>query len=368
MGKKLLVADDSLTIQKVIRLALSNEGYDIQAVSNGADAVEQIGLFQPDVVLIDISLPSRSAFEVKRAVNELSHLAHTRFVLMSSAFEKVDETQVNEVGFHGRLTKPFDPAHLRQVLNGVLAESGPSAPIRAKAPVAQAPTAPSHTPAIPREILIDDDFGPPAISLESEPSYKPAPGPNDSLSGDELWEREMEVANSGPPPTPASKASVPMQGFLSTEPAVSISGMDDDFGSSAESGSGEDIRHLTESTIRLSGLDDFQWSVKEPPLRTSAPEGPPPSFPIDEAPVPREMPRSAPRLTPVQASAAPSSMQSAPIQAPPQTPSSAGSADIEAIVRRQVEQQLEKMARDLLPQIAERVIKAEIHKLLTEQP
>src|SRR5213595_498171 len=64
-GKKLLVADDSLTIQKVIRLALSNEGYEIQAVSDGNDAIQQISLFRPDVVLIDVSLPGKTAFEVK---------------------------------------------------------------------------------------------------------------------------------------------------------------------------------------------------------------------------------------------------------------------------------------------------------------
>src|SRR3954469_15648956 len=116
MKKKLLVADDSLTIQKVIRLALSNEGYEIQAVSDGNDAVQQISLFRPDVVLIDVSLPGKQAFEVKRAINEMADLEEVRFVLMSSAFEKVDESQVDSVKFHGRLTKPFDPAHLRQIL------------------------------------------------------------------------------------------------------------------------------------------------------------------------------------------------------------------------------------------------------------
>src|SRR4051794_24785060 len=121
-GKKLLVADDSLTIQKVIRLALSNEGHDIQAVSDGNDAIQQISLFRPDVVLIDVSLPGKTAFEVKRSINEHVDLEEVRFVLMSSAFEKVDEVQVEEVKFHGRLTKPFDPAHLRQVLTDVLAQ------------------------------------------------------------------------------------------------------------------------------------------------------------------------------------------------------------------------------------------------------
>src|SRR3954447_23026180 len=121
-GKKLLVADDSLTIQKVIRLALSNEGYEIQAVSDGNDAVQQISLFRPDVVLIDVSLPGKTAFEVKRTINEHEDLEEVRFVLMSSAFEKVDEDQVESVRIHGRLTKPFDPAHLRQVLSETLAQ------------------------------------------------------------------------------------------------------------------------------------------------------------------------------------------------------------------------------------------------------
>src|SRR4051794_16101710 len=122
-GKKLLVADDSLTIQKVIRLALSNEGYEIQTVSDGDDAVQQISLFRPDIVLIDVSLPGQSAFEVKRAVNAIEDLKDVRFVLMSSAFERIDEKQLASLVFEGRLTKPFDPAHLRQVLSGVLTKT-----------------------------------------------------------------------------------------------------------------------------------------------------------------------------------------------------------------------------------------------------
>src|SRR5947209_14139524 len=153
-GKKILVADDSLTIQKVIRLALSNEGYDIQAVSDGNDAVQQISLFRPAIVLIDVSLPGKSAFEVKREVNTLEDLQEVRFVLMSSAFEKVDEPQASEVKFHGRLTKPFDPAHLRQVLTEVVAQVAakrkePTSLLKrpAKAASASPPPPPSAPPA-----------------------------------------------------------------------------------------------------------------------------------------------------------------------------------------------------------------------------
>ena len=52
-SKKILVADDSLTIQKVIRLALSGDGYEIQTVSAGKEALEQASLFRPDIFIID---------------------------------------------------------------------------------------------------------------------------------------------------------------------------------------------------------------------------------------------------------------------------------------------------------------------------
>src|SRR4051794_13610556 len=90
MAKKLLVADDSLTIQKVIKLALSGDGYEIQTVSDGTECLQQISLFRPDVVLIDVGLPGRSAFDIKKAANEDADMARVPFVLMSSAFEKVD--------------------------------------------------------------------------------------------------------------------------------------------------------------------------------------------------------------------------------------------------------------------------------------
>ena len=125
-GKKILVADDSLTIQKVIRLSLTHEGYDIQAVSDGNDALERIAVLRPEVVLIDVSLPGKSAFEVKREINSHEDLKGLEFVLMSGAYEKVDDAQVTELGFHTKLTKPIDPAELRKILNKILGKTSSS--------------------------------------------------------------------------------------------------------------------------------------------------------------------------------------------------------------------------------------------------
>ncbi len=341
-AKKILVADDSLTIQKVIRLALSNEGYEIQAVSDGNDALEQISTWRPNVVLVDVSLPSRSAFELKRAINEHADLAHVKFVLMSSAFESVDENQVSEVRFSGRLTKPFDPAHLRQILTQALGEESPE-------PIAAAP----EPPALP--------LTPPPPIRGKQPSTPIMPPP--------FVEQDESV-------TP------PMSDFTATNILPSQSPKSD-------GGTETDIRKLTESTIKMSGLDEYEWSIQEPSLKplpnlldsdgsTFSPENANPVFPpgfdytppplpedtdneIELAPAPpRPSPPALEREEPTLRMTAPK-----PIAQGASMPSE---EEMDRIIKQHVEKAIEKFARELLPNVAERVIKQEIHRLLSEQP
>jgi CheY-like chemotaxis protein len=333
-GKKLLVADDSLTIQKVIRLALSNEGYDIQAVSDGNDAIQQISLFRPDLVLIDVSLPGKSAFEVKRTINQQGDFQDVRFVLMSSAFEKVDEDQATQVVFHGRLTKPFDPAHLRQVLSDVLVTHGE--PTRGFEPLSP--------------LSSEDPVEPPPGFDEAAIAPPPAPG---SHGEDSLWEPEEKqkmddpFANLTPPPMPGASAP------------------------------DSDIRHLTESTIRMSGLDDFNWSInetarKEPTLPPHAAlgdlSGATFKFSEEDKTDVNEIVHGSPTPEP----------SHSPIPPPPSFGAGATSSNanltglsasqMEAVIKSQLQDTLEKMVQKILPEVAERVIKQEIHRMLQETP
>jgi CheY-like chemotaxis protein len=363
MPKKLLVADDSLTIQKVIRLALSGaasgtDSYEIQAVSDGNDAIQQISLFRPDIVLIDVSLPGKTAFEVKRATNQHRDLAHVRFVLMSSAFEKVDEAQVTEVGFDGRLTKPFDPAHLREVLGQVLTH------------------APAHT--------FDDSE---SMVAEQEPSV---------------------FLKNTPPPLPP--------GFPSMPPLAERASQSHD----PES----DIRNLTESTIRMSGLaelgetpqppelppgfppeppaelpEDFQWSVEERSLKppstmdsgdSTFPLAPPPRIPNEhsrfvEKPSMEELQLTPPPppdvpFEPTEQTRIERFERTTETPKPPEMSSFAAESlesainpaefekKIEDMVRAEVEKAIRKAAQETLPDVVERVIKEEIRKLLQDSP
>lgn len=366
-GKKLLVADDSLTIQKVIRLALSNEGYEIQAISDGADALQQISVFRPDLILIDVSLPTRSAFAIKRELNEMEEFENTRFILMSSAFEKIDETQAAEVKFHGRLTKPFDPAHLRQVLQEVL--NAPAASL----------TPPSKKAGSKSNISMQLDKTQPGIRLEPPSGFPAAntPDPTTQLKMEDLEEEELAITPHQPQP---QEESISIS-FETRDESQLIEKTDPHHGSQKD-----EIKHLTESTIRMSGLDDFDWTVNDSNLKplASMDDGGTdfrmkPQFSSSENPAPQGMP---PITTTQQTRGIPSgntggfNRSSATHTPPPlsEIPSLGSSSvggvssdQLEEVIRRQVQETLAEMARKILPEVAERVIKAEIHRLLNEK-
>ncbi|MBS1962234.1 MAG: response regulator [Bdellovibrionales bacterium] len=381
MGKKLLVADDSLTIQKVIKLALSGDGYEIQTVSDGTECLQQVSLFRPDVVLIDVGLPGRSAFDIKKAANEDPDLARIPFILMSSAFEKVDEAKVALLKFDGRLTKPFDPSNLKGVLTAALQMNSGQA-IREFVPTS-APSA--------------------GFSLEpSEKSRQMARPPisdNDVTGEIQLMDPKLihsDPAISAPPPI-AMPSSAPIPDPLWTEPSGSVDPHHD-----------ADIRNLTESTVKMSGLDDLGgWNIEEsakapiPDIFTQTGLSQPdfnPNVTHPSISVPTPTPAPMPTQTGIAmvppsevhgldfeiGSPTPGTNTSIPMPSATPTPPSPSfgsaaaptGAGLESIVERQVREQLEfivqgavktqleQMARKALPEIAERVVKAEIRKML----
>ena len=76
MGKKILLADDSITIQKVIELTFSDEDFDVVTVGNGRLAIEKVQDVRPDVVLCDIIMPEKDGYEVCDFVKKNPALSH----------------------------------------------------------------------------------------------------------------------------------------------------------------------------------------------------------------------------------------------------------------------------------------------------
>ena len=109
MPQTLLLADDSVTIQRVIALTFADEDIDVVAVSDGDQAIARMDAEPPDIVLVDVGMPGKSGYEVAAYVKQTPKLAHIPVVLLTGAFEPIDEARATAAGCDGVLAKPFEP-------------------------------------------------------------------------------------------------------------------------------------------------------------------------------------------------------------------------------------------------------------------
>ena len=106
-GRKLLLADDSITIQKVVDLTFADEGVNVLCVSNGREAIERLEEFMPDVVLADVFMPEMNGYEVCEYIKQNDKFKHIPVMLLVGSFEPFDEEEARRVGANDTLTKPF---------------------------------------------------------------------------------------------------------------------------------------------------------------------------------------------------------------------------------------------------------------------
>jgi len=90
-GRKLLLADDSITIQKVVALTFADEGVEVVTVSDGHEAIERLKEVTPDVVLADVFMPEINGYEVCRHIKQNAKLQHIPVMLLVGSFEPFDE-------------------------------------------------------------------------------------------------------------------------------------------------------------------------------------------------------------------------------------------------------------------------------------
>jgi CheY-like chemotaxis protein len=105
----LLLADDSVTIQRVIELTFADEDIRVVAVSDGDQAIAVLDTTPPDIVLADVGMPGKNGYEVAQHIRDTPTLAHIPVLLLTGAFEPIDQAKAAEVGCDGVLAKPFEP-------------------------------------------------------------------------------------------------------------------------------------------------------------------------------------------------------------------------------------------------------------------
>lgn len=107
MGYKILLADDSVTVQKIITLTFSDEGVDVITFNSGDEAISSLQYLRPALVMADVSIPGKNGYDICEFVKKHPDLKRTPVVLLVPAFEPIDEKRARSAGADHYLTKPF---------------------------------------------------------------------------------------------------------------------------------------------------------------------------------------------------------------------------------------------------------------------
>ena len=119
MGSKILLADDSITIQKVVNLTFADEGIEVVAVNNGDVAARRMDEVRPDLVLADIFMPGKNGYELCEAIKN-SQFRNVPVVLLVGAFEPFDQVEARRVRADAHLTKPFESRTLVETVRKLI--------------------------------------------------------------------------------------------------------------------------------------------------------------------------------------------------------------------------------------------------------
>ncbi len=175
MPKTLLLADDSVTIQKVVGITFANEDVELVTVDNGDDALVRARQIKPDLVLADIGMPGLDGYALCAAIRKDPTIAHTPVLLLTGTFETYDEDKAREVGASGYISKPFEAQALVDRVQAMLAQK-----VAPPAPRGVPPTRPITVPVSPRAPVAA-----PAHVAAERPKLElpPLPGASASTSG-----------------------------------------------------------------------------------------------------------------------------------------------------------------------------------------
>jgi DNA-binding response OmpR family regulator len=120
MRKKILVADDEIAIQELLKVNLEAEGYAVVPAYNGKEALRLIGEERPDLLILDVSMPEMDGWEVCGKLKGGEEKNPLPVIFLSAFTQKVDIERGIELGAKDFITKPFNIKVLMQKVNKLL--------------------------------------------------------------------------------------------------------------------------------------------------------------------------------------------------------------------------------------------------------
>jgi CheY-like chemotaxis protein len=212
MSKKLLLADDSITIQKVIQITFAHEDYELTITNNGDAALAKAQELKPDLIMSDVYMPGKNGYELTTAIKQDPALQHVPVLLLAGSFEPFDEDKARSCKADAWIEKPFESQNLIDKVAELLSAAPEPAAVEAFA-IEEEPLA-AFDEVAPAEPVVsvasEDPFG--DISFEEETSaVEPEPAVADDWS---------DVA------TETEPAPVAVEAFVADEPVAAV---EDDF-------------------------------------------------------------------------------------------------------------------------------------------
>src|SRR6266851_9458599 len=138
MAKRILLADDSITIQKVVELTFSDGDYEVTAVNNGNKAIQKLSEMRPDIILSDIIMPEKNGYEVCEYVKSHPEYRSIPVILLTGTFEPFDPDRADKAGCDAVVTKPFESQSLIHKVEELINQSHSAPAATESAPAAQA--------------------------------------------------------------------------------------------------------------------------------------------------------------------------------------------------------------------------------------
>jgi DNA-binding response OmpR family regulator len=125
MKKKILVADKSVTIQKIVAMAFEHEDTVVEGVSKGKDALDRMQTFNPDILLADIDLQDLTGFELSKKIKDDPKFSSTKILLLASDFEDFNKNLFDSSGADDLISKPFKSEDIIKKVDDLLLEKSP---------------------------------------------------------------------------------------------------------------------------------------------------------------------------------------------------------------------------------------------------
>ena len=167
MPKTILLADDSVTIQKVVAISFASEDVTVVTVDNGDDAISKAREIRPDIVLADVVMPGKNGYEVCATIKEDPDLQHIPVLLLTGTFEAFDEARAREVGSAGHIAKPFEAQSLINEVRRLI-DAAAASPKQSPA-VATAESAENLAAKDDAFDFFEDEAGPPNLTPAQNP-------------------------------------------------------------------------------------------------------------------------------------------------------------------------------------------------------